>query len=149
MLSRGELLQFLYPGGEAVIDRVIDVDIGKLSQRTERDSSIPFFILTVRGVGYWFADRDTQQVQRGQARRILCCGSWSGFPPLSLAAIATGQIAIDYLAADYFMVSMKNYGIDPTDSHGMFVESIHSYLIWASPAAVGLGVVLSYILKRQ
>ena len=36
------------------------------------------------------------------------------------AAIATVWIAIDYLAADYFMVLMKNYGIDPTDSHGMF-----------------------------
>ena len=31
------------------------------------------------------------------------------------AAIATVWIAIDYLAADYFMVLMKNYGIDPTD----------------------------------
>ena len=30
------------------------------------------------------------------------------------AAIATGQIAIGYLAADYFTVLMKKYGIDPT-----------------------------------
>ena len=63
-------------------------------------------------------------------------------------AIATVWIAIDYLAADYFMVLMKNYGIDPTDSPRMFVESIHTYLIWASLAAVGLGLVLSYVLIR-
>ncbi|MCZ6876008.1 MAG: response regulator transcription factor [bacterium] len=63
VLSRGELLQFLYPGGEAVIDRVIDVHIGKLRQKIEPDPSTPFFILTVRGMGYRFADRDAQQVQ--------------------------------------------------------------------------------------
>ncbi len=31
----------------------------------------------------------------------------------------------------------------------MFVESIHTYLIWASLAAVGLGVILSYVLTRR
>lgn len=66
VLSRGELLQFLYPAGEAVIDRVIDVHIGKLRQKIEPDSSTPFFILTVRGMGYRFADRDAQQVQQVQ-----------------------------------------------------------------------------------
>ena len=35
-------------------------------------------------------------------------------------AIITVWMAIDYLAADYFMVLMKNYDIDPTASHGMF-----------------------------
>ena len=66
VLSRDELLQFLYPGGEAVIDRVIDVHIGKLRQKIEPDPSTPFFILTVRGIGYRFADRDAQQVRQVQ-----------------------------------------------------------------------------------
>jgi len=61
VLSRDELLQFLYPGGEAVIDRIIDVHIGKLRQKIEPDSSTPFFILTVRGMGYRFAGRGAQQ----------------------------------------------------------------------------------------
>ena len=49
-----------------MIDRVIDVYIGKLRQKIEPDSSTPFFILTVRGVGYRFADRDAQPVQKVQ-----------------------------------------------------------------------------------
>lgn len=53
---RDELLDHLYPGGEAVIDRVIDVHIGKLRQKIELDPSKPRFIMTVRGVGYQFAD---------------------------------------------------------------------------------------------
>lgn len=55
-LSRQELLDHLYPGRDAVIDRVVDVHIGKLRQKIENDISQPRYILTVRGVGYRFAD---------------------------------------------------------------------------------------------
>ena len=56
--TRDELLDRLYPMGEAmVIDRVVDVHIGKLRQKIEPKPSDPQYILTVRGVGYRFADR--------------------------------------------------------------------------------------------
>ena len=56
--TRDELLDHLYPRGEAaVIDRVVDVHIGKLRQKIEPESADPRYILTVRGVGYRFADR--------------------------------------------------------------------------------------------
>lgn len=54
--SREELLSQCYQNSEAVIDRVIDVHIGKLRQKIEDDPSRPRFILTVRGHGYRFAD---------------------------------------------------------------------------------------------
>ena len=55
--TRDELLERLYPQGEAVvIDRVIDVHMGKLRQKIEVDSAMPEYILTTRGVGYRFAD---------------------------------------------------------------------------------------------
>lgn len=54
--SREELLQHCYPGGEAVIDRVIDVHVGKLRQKIEDDPAHPTFILTVRGHGYRLSD---------------------------------------------------------------------------------------------
>jgi DNA-binding response OmpR family regulator len=53
---REELLNRLYPNGETVIDRVIDVHISNLRQKIEKDPSKPRYILTVRGVGYKFAD---------------------------------------------------------------------------------------------
>jgi DNA-binding response OmpR family regulator len=40
-----------------VIERVIDVHIGKLRQKIEPKPSTPRHILTVRGLGYRFADR--------------------------------------------------------------------------------------------
>ena len=56
VFTREELLERLYPDGEAVVDRVIDVHIGKLRQKIEEDSSQPRYILTVRGIGYQFAE---------------------------------------------------------------------------------------------
>jgi DNA-binding response OmpR family regulator len=60
VFTRDELLNRLYPRGEAVvIERVVDVHIGKLRQKIEPDPSNPRFILTVRGIGYRFADRSS------------------------------------------------------------------------------------------
>ncbi|MDH3898836.1 MAG: helix-turn-helix domain-containing protein, partial [Deltaproteobacteria bacterium] len=56
VFTRDELLDHLYPSGEAVIDRVIDVHIGKLRQKIEEDSSNPQYIQTVRGIGYQFEE---------------------------------------------------------------------------------------------
>lgn len=57
VFTREELLAHLYPHGEAVIDRVIDVHIGKLRQKIEKDPTNPRFILTVRGIGYQFEEQ--------------------------------------------------------------------------------------------
>ncbi len=58
VFSREELLDRLYPRNEAtVIDRVIDVHVGKLRQKIEKDPSNPRYVLTVRGIGYQFAER--------------------------------------------------------------------------------------------
>jgi DNA-binding response OmpR family regulator len=63
--TRDELLDRLYPRGEAVvIDRVVDVHIGKLRQKIEADACAPRCILTVRGVGYKFAEGPPQSAGR-------------------------------------------------------------------------------------
>jgi len=58
IFTRDELLNRLYPMGDAmVIDRVVDVHIGKLRAKIEPDDTAdPQYILTVRGIGYRFAD---------------------------------------------------------------------------------------------
>lgn len=58
VFTRDELLDRLYRGGETVIDRVIDVHIGKLRQKLEADPAAPRLILTVRGFGYRLADAE-------------------------------------------------------------------------------------------
>jgi DNA-binding response OmpR family regulator len=58
VFSRQTLLSNFYDHGDAVIDRVIDVHIGKLRQKIEDDSANPRFIETVRGFGYRFIDSE-------------------------------------------------------------------------------------------
>ena len=58
--TRDELLDHFYQHGEVVVDRVVDVHIGKLRQKIEQDPSSPRFIRTVRGFGYRFADVDEE-----------------------------------------------------------------------------------------
>jgi DNA-binding response OmpR family regulator len=61
IFTRDELLSRLYPRHEAiVIDRVVDVHIGKLRQKIERDPSNPRYILTIRGAGYQFVEDDAR-----------------------------------------------------------------------------------------
>jgi signal transduction histidine kinase len=58
-------------------------------------------------------------------------------------------LAIDKLAAKYFMELMKIYDVSPNDIHQMFLTSIHQYLVWASLAALCLAFVLSFLLTRR
>ena len=60
VFSRNELLDRFYEHGETVVDRVIDVHIGKLRQKIETDPANPQRILTVRGFGYRFAEPDEE-----------------------------------------------------------------------------------------
>jgi DNA-binding response OmpR family regulator len=55
--TRDELLERLYHRDDAVVvDRVVDVHVGKLRQKIEQDPANPRLILTVRGIGYRFTD---------------------------------------------------------------------------------------------
>jgi signal transduction histidine kinase len=58
-------------------------------------------------------------------------------------------LAIDTLAAGYFVTLMEKYHISPEPAHAMFVDSIHRYLIWAFAGAICLAVVLSYVMNRR
>jgi two-component system torCAD operon response regulator TorR len=51
-LTRDQLLDMTQHDGEAVIDRTIDVLVGRLRRKIEDDSRHPGIILTVHGVGY-------------------------------------------------------------------------------------------------
>ena len=63
--------------------------------------------------------------------------------------MAVMWLAIDTLAAGYFVTLMEKYHISPEPAHEMFVSAVHRYLIWACMAAVILAVLLSFILMRR
>ena len=55
VFSRDSLINTLYPGGNPVVDRVVDVHIGKLRKKFNAPDKISPKIETVRGVGYRIA----------------------------------------------------------------------------------------------
>lgn len=55
VLTRGELLSHIKTQGEIVVDRVVDVHVGKLRRKMESDPAQPRYIETIRGVGYRLA----------------------------------------------------------------------------------------------
>jgi len=61
LFTREQLLNALYPLGEQVVDRVIDVHIGNLRHKLEKDAANPRYILTVRGFGYRIALDDQKE----------------------------------------------------------------------------------------
>ncbi len=63
--------------------------------------------------------------------------------------MAVMWLAVDTLAAGYFVTLMEKYHISPEPAHEMFVSAIHRYLVWACLAAVVLAVLLSFILMRR
>jgi DNA-binding response OmpR family regulator len=53
VLSRDQLMDAVYPGGEAVVlDRTIDALVKRLREKLGDDAARPRYILTIRGVGY-------------------------------------------------------------------------------------------------
>jgi signal transduction histidine kinase len=57
--------------------------------------------------------------------------------------------AVDYLAEGYFITLMDKYHISPKESHQMFVESVHTYLIWGSLAAIIVSSVFSVFMMKH
>ncbi|MDH5527643.1 MAG: ATP-binding protein [Nitrospirota bacterium] len=69
--------------------------------------------------------------------------------PLIVAVIAGVWVAIDYLAADYFMVLMDKYHVNPAETHAMFLDAVHRYMVWASAAGLVAAVGVSALLTRR
>jgi len=64
VLSRDELLDSVWGYNAMPTTRTVDVHIARLRHKLEADPAVPEFILTVRGLGYKFAD-SSPRVARG------------------------------------------------------------------------------------
>ena len=77
VFTRELLLEALWGGSDYREPRTIDVHVRHLREKLERDPGEPEFILTVRGVGYRFRDREPLLPKRRcAARASRCCSSW-------------------------------------------------------------------------
>ena len=61
VLSRDDLMNYLYGRGSGPYDRAVDVQIGRLRRKIESDPVTPTLIQSVRGAGYIFSDTVRQE----------------------------------------------------------------------------------------
>src|SRR5471032_1818774 len=54
--------------------------------------------------------------------------------------------SIDRRAADYYQALVEHYHSAPEDAHRIFLDSIHSDLIWGTLTALALTLLLTYLL---
>jgi two-component system sensor histidine kinase BaeS len=69
--------------------------------------------------------------------------------PVIAVIVLVIWLAINQLAADYFMTLMDKYDVSPTETHQMFLTAVHRYLVWATLAGLALALLLSYLLTRR
>ncbi|MBW2505835.1 MAG: HAMP domain-containing protein [Deltaproteobacteria bacterium] len=69
--------------------------------------------------------------------------------PVIAIIILVVWLAIDQLAASYFMALMDKYAVSPNDIHQMFLTAVHRYLLWATILALALAFIISYFLIRR
>jgi len=69
--------------------------------------------------------------------------------PIICVVVALLWLAIDLLAADYFTMLMKQYNIEPEDTHQMFLDAVHRYFIKAAVIGLVLAFILSALLTRR
>lgn len=69
--------------------------------------------------------------------------------PSIAAVIVIVWFAVDYMAADYLMALMQKYDVSPVDTHAMFLDAVHRYLIVATVVAVVVAIILSVVLTRR
>lgn len=69
--------------------------------------------------------------------------------PVLMVMMGVVWMAIDNYAADYFAVLMKKYHVSPTETHQMFIESVHQYIIQAGVVGLCLAGLMSYVLTKR
>lgn len=68
--------------------------------------------------------------------------------PVIGVVILVVWLAVDFLAADYFSTLMHQYKISPSETHQMFIEAVHRYMIQAVLLAIAVAALLSFLLTR-
>jgi len=68
--------------------------------------------------------------------------------PVIGVVIIVVWLAVDFLAADYFSTLMHRYKISPSETHRMFIEAVHRYMIHAVLIAIAVAALLSFLLTR-
>ena len=161
VLSRDQLLDAVYGQDQAdVLDRTVDVHIGRLRDKLGDDADRPRYIATVRGVGYRAAPANGAEapgeatapggpdvIGRGIAARIALAALVSA--AVGLAILAVG---VTVVGAESFKALMAEAGVSADHAQRMYDQSVSTVVVAAvvvaALASIGLAVLMARMLAR-
>ena len=129
VLTRDQLLDAVYgDDGAEVLDRTIDVHVGRLRDKLGDDAEQPRYVATVRGVGYRAARVDP--TRRDAAAGSRSGSRWRPSPPRpSGSAILAVGVAV--VGADVFTELMMEAGDSAEHARAMYDESVTTVVVAA------------------
>ena len=127
-----------------MLDRTVDVHIGRLRDKLGDDAERPRYVATVRGVGYRIAPT---VIGRGIATRIALAALVSAGAGLPILAIG-----VTVVGAEIFRALMVEAGDSADHAQAMYDESVTTVVLAAvlrrRVASVVLAIVLARMLAR-
>ena len=146
VLSRDQLLDAVYgDDGAEILDRTIDVHVGRLRDKLGDDAERPRYVATVRGVGLPGRPRRSGHLMgRGIAVRIALAALASAAVGLVILAVGVAVVG-----ADVFTALMVEAGDSADHARAMYDRSVTAVVVAAFALAAVASVVLAVMLARM
>jgi DNA-binding response OmpR family regulator len=124
VLTRDQLLDAVWGQDQAdVLDRTVDVHVGRLRDRLGDDADAPRYVVTVRGIGYRAA---TPMIGRGIATRIALAALAS-----AAVGVAIVAIGITVVGGEVFRSLMVEAGDSAEHAQAMYDQSVTTVVVAA------------------
>ena len=124
-----------------MLDRTVDVHVGRLRDKLGDDAERPRYVATVRGVGYRTA---RHVIGRGIATRIALAALISAGAGLVILAVG-----VTVVGADIFRALMVEAGDSADHAQAMYDESVTTVVLAAAGVAAIASVALAILLARM
>ena len=149
VLTRDQLLDAVYGQDQSeVMDRTIDVHIGRLRDKLGDDAEAPRYVATVRGVGYRAARVGSASgsglMGRGIALRIALAAFVSAAVGIAILAIGVAVVG-----ANIFKELMMEAGDSADHAQAMYDQSVTTVILAAVVVALVASVILAVVLGRM
>ena len=155
VLTRDQLLDAVYGQDEAeILDRTVDVHIGRLRDKLGDNAEQPRYVATVRGAGY----RRRRRAGRGGGRPGQAVIRRPGgiASQIALAALLVAGIAIAILVVGVLVVGgrsfadlMAEHGESTDSSREMFMDSVGWVVVGTIIVAVAVAMSVASLLGAR
>ena len=157
VLTRDQLLDAVYGQDEAgILDRTVDVHIGRLRDKLGDNAEQPRYVATVRGAGYRAAPARADRRRRVNRDRAVIRRPGGIALQIALAALLVAGISIAILVVGVLVVGgqsfanlMAEHGESTDSSREMFMDSVGWVVVGTIIVAVAVAMSVASLLGAR